>query len=97
MDFDLKSSLTFADFEGKTVFWDIDGTLAPYRFNGHVHSKDRPDHGMSDLEMKNHVFLSRLPSKHMQRIMWEVPAKQHVICGQYTSEVEYEDKQVWLD
>lgn len=29
-------SVRQSDLENKYVFWDIDGTLAPYRFNDHV-------------------------------------------------------------
>ena len=32
----LNGSVTKSDLENKYVFWDIDGTLAPYRFNNHV-------------------------------------------------------------
>lgn len=28
------------DLKDKYVFWDIDGTLAPYRFNGHTADPD---------------------------------------------------------
>lgn len=32
-------SIRKSDLEGKYVFWDIDGTLAPYRFNDHVQTQ----------------------------------------------------------
>ena len=36
MQFNLKSTLSKEDTKDKYIFWDIDGTLAPYRFNNHV-------------------------------------------------------------
>lgn len=32
-----------SDLENKYVFWDIDGTLAAYRFNGHVADPEGTD------------------------------------------------------
>lgn len=29
-------SIKLKDTKNKYIFWDIDGTLAPYRFNDHV-------------------------------------------------------------
>lgn len=40
-------SIRKSDLEGKYVFWDIDGTLAPYRFNDHVSDPDGTNNGMS--------------------------------------------------
>lgn len=37
------------DLKDKYVFWDIDGTLAPYRFNDHVAD---PDGSMNSLSLK---------------------------------------------
>ena len=36
----------------KYVFCDIDGTLAPYRFNDHVSDPDGTDNGMSLREIE---------------------------------------------
>jgi len=41
---------------GKTVFWDIDGTLAPYRFNNHVMAPDNFNQGMSIKEIEENIF-----------------------------------------
>lgn len=43
----------------KYVFWDIDGTLAPYRFNDHVSDPDGTDNGMSLREIEDDIFLTR--------------------------------------
>ena len=48
------------------MFWDIDGTLAPYRFNGHILDPNGTNNGMSLKEIEDGIFLDRKPSKHMQ-------------------------------
>lgn len=40
-------SISIKDTMGKIIFWDLDGTLAPYRFNGHVADPDGANTGMS--------------------------------------------------
>lgn len=47
------------DFKDRYVFWDVDGTLAPYRFNGHVADPDGSNNGMSLQEISDGVFLYR--------------------------------------
>lgn len=42
-------SIIKMDLKDKYVFWDIDGTLAPYRFNDHVAD---PDGSMNSLSLK---------------------------------------------
>lgn len=36
----VNGSITKKELKNKYVFWDIDGTLAPYRFNGHTGDPD---------------------------------------------------------
>jgi FMN phosphatase YigB (HAD superfamily) len=60
-------SIKLKDTKNKYIFWDIDGTLAPYRFNDHVGDPDGTENGMSIEEINEHVFLYRDPSRHMQR------------------------------
>ena len=49
-----------SDLENKYVFWDIDGTLAAYRFNGHVADSEGTDNGMSIKEIDDkHIWLDR--------------------------------------
>lgn len=35
------------NLRNKYIFWDIDGTLVEYRFNGHVSDPEGTDNGMS--------------------------------------------------
>lgn len=85
------------DLKNKYVFWDIDGTLAPYRFNGHTADPDGTNNGMSLEEIEDGVFLSRIPSRHMQHVVTTCEAKQHIIMGHCQVEKEMQDKQVWLN
>lgn len=52
-----RDMITKKDLENKYIFWDIDGTLAAYRFNGHVADPEGTDNGMSIKEIDNDIFL----------------------------------------
>lgn len=60
----------------KIVFWDIDGTLASYRFNGHVSSSDGSDNGKSLDEINEGIFLKRVPSRFMQNVLKSLDVKK---------------------
>ncbi len=85
------------DLENKYVFWDIDGTLAPYRFNDHVADPDGTDNGMSLKEIGDGIFLTREPSEHMQNVLNTCNAKENIVMGHCQVKKEMEDKQPWLD
>ena len=89
--------VSIQQLQNKYIFWDIDGTLAPYRFNGHIADPEGTANGMSLKEIKDGVFLSRAPSRHMQNIIKTCGAKQHIIMGHYQVEKERLDKEIWLD
>lgn len=89
-----KYFLTKSDFENKTVFWDIDGTLAPYRFNGKITAQPDDDH-IKNIE--NGIFLERPPSKLMTRILNNIPSKQNIILGHSCCQKEIDDKTIWVD
>lgn len=81
----------------KYIFWDIDGTLAPYRFNGHTADPEGTNNGMSLKEIDEHVFLCRAPSQHMQHVIDTCQAKQHLVMGHCQVKSEMQDKQIWLN
>lgn len=85
------------DLKNKYIFWDIDGTLAPYRFNDHIADPEGTNNGMSLKEIDEHVFLYRKPSQHMQKVVNTCGAKQHIIMGHYRVDEERQDKKLWLD
>lgn len=68
-DFPLQDEL-----KNKYIFWDIDGTLAAYRFNGHVSDPEGTDNGMSLKEIEdgffsreNHLIICRWYCLHVAR------------------------------
>ena len=91
-DFPLQGEL-----KDKYIFWDIDGTLAAYRFNGHVSDPEGTDNGMSLKEIEDGVFLKRKPSCHMQMVLATCGAKQNIVMGHCQVQKEMDDKQLWLD
>lgn len=93
----LHDNITKAGLEGKIVFWDIDGTLAPYRFNGHVGDPCGTNNGQSIEEVNAGIFYKRKPSKFMQRVVADCNAKQHIIMGHCQATKEMDDKHKWLD
>ena len=86
-----------SDLENKYVFWDIDGTLAPYRFNDHVSDPEGTNNGMSLKEISEHIFLTRKPSQHMMKVVYSCGAKRNFIMGHCQVQQEMDDKQLWLD
>ena len=82
---------------GKIVFWDIDGTLAPYRFNNHVTASDDFNQGMSIKEIEENIFLNRKPSRVMQNIIKNTNISKNIIMGHCINEKEISDKQKWLN
>ena len=62
-------SVSIKDLENKYVFWDIDGTLAPYRFNNHVADPTGTNNGMSLKEIEDGKGIP------MQNAVAEIEAK----------------------
>lgn len=90
-------SVKRSDLENKYVFWDIDGTLVPYRFNDHVADPDGTNNGMSLKEIDEHIFLMRKPSQHMMKVVYSCGARRNFIMSHCQNEQEMNDKQLWLD
>lgn len=95
--FDLKANICAEDTKDKVIFWDIDGTLAPYRYNGHVADPTGTSNGQSMYEIENGIFFDRIPSRHMQAVLRETQAREHIVMGHCICEKEVSDKQRWLD
>lgn len=85
------------NLRNKYIFWDIDGTLAAYRFNGHVSDPEGTDNGMSLKEIEDGVFLKRKPSRYMQSVLSACGAKQNIVMEHCQVQKETDDKQLWLD
>lgn len=97
MKFDKRESITKNETKGKYIFWDIDGTLAPYRFNNHVGDPNGTNNGQSLEEIENGIFFERKPSKHMQNVVSTCESKMNIIMGHSLNEKEIQDKHKWLD
>ncbi len=89
--------ITKKDLQNKYVFWDVDGTLAAYRFNDHVADPEGTENGMSLKEVEEGVFLEREPSLFMQKVVNECNSKCNIIMGHCLNQKELEDKNIWLD
>lgn len=90
-------NITIKDTKGKVIFWDIDGTLAAYRFNDHVADPtSNEQRGLAPDEIANGLYLNKTPSKHMQHVINTCQAKQHIIISHCQAKKLEEDKIVWL-
>lgn len=85
------------NMKGKYVFWDVDGVLAPYRFNNHVGDPNGTPNGMSLAEIDNGCFFNRRPSEFMQKVVAGCGSKENIIMGHYQVQKEADDKHKWLD
>lgn len=90
-------SITINNTKNKYIFWDIDGTLAPYRFYNHVGDPNGSNNGMSIEEIEKGIFLERKPSKHMQKVIKECQAKENIILSHCQIPKEIKDKEKWLE
>ena len=90
-------SITKNETQNKYIFWDLDGTLAPYRFNNHVSDPNGTKNGMSEQEIEDGIFLKRKPSRHMQQVLKTCMAKKNIIVGHCLNQKEINDKEKWLD
>ena len=87
------------DLRDKYVFFDIDGTLAAYRFNNHVGEPVVTDNGMNISDLSDGIFLKREPSKFIQKVVLDIKdVAREIICLSYcVSDRERVDKNLWLD
>lgn len=85
------------DLKDKYVFFDIDGTLAAYRFNDHVSDPLGTSNEMSILEIEDGIFFKRKPSLLMQKVLLENEAKENIALSYCLNEKERTDKNLWLD
>ena len=89
-----KDYLTKEDLKDKIIFWDIDGTLASYSFNGSLVGDD--GNGQKKADVENGVFYFRKPSKFMQKLLNDCEAREHIILGHCYCKKEKIDKLDWL-
>ena len=87
------------DLKDKYVFFDIDGTLAAYRFKDCVGESIVTNNGMNIQDLNDGIFFKRGPSKFMQKVVLDIKdVVREIICLSYcTSDRERIDKNLWLD
>ena len=90
-------SITKKETQNKYIFWDLDGTLAPYRFNNHISDPNGTKNGISEQEIEDGIFLKRKPSRHMQQVLKTCMSKRNIIVGHYLNVKEINDKEKWLN
>lgn len=91
-------TVTLDDLKDKVVFWDIDGVLAPYRWNDHLADPTgKTDNGQSVEEIENGCFLHRKPSVFMTNIVMTLPTKSNIVLSHCQNNTERADKNIWLD
>ena len=87
------------DLKDKYVFFDIDGTLAAYRFKDYVGESIVTNNGMNIQDLNDGIFFKRGPSKFMQKVVLDIKdVVREIICLSYcTSDRERIDNNLWLD
>ena len=91
-------TITLSETKGKYIFWDLDGVLAPYRFNGHLTDPTgKTQNGQSKKEIEEGCFLYRMPSTHMQHVLKTCQSAKNILLSHYWCEKEKEDKHKWID
>lgn len=89
--------IKYENLLNKIAFWDIDGTLAAYRFKGHiVDQQGNPDINFEDAINKG-LFYDRPPSKFMQRVLRFVPTEKNIVISHCCNDKEKADKIKWLN
>ncbi|MBO4692765.1 MAG: hypothetical protein J5659_00010 [Clostridia bacterium] len=95
--FNFHDSAKKPDFENKIVFWDLDGTLAPFRFNGHICDPDGSRHSVSLTEIDDGIYFERTPSKFMQKLLSDCNSRENLVITHCHADKEMRDKHKWLD
>lgn len=86
----LSGSVTVKDTKGKYVFWDVDGVLAPFRFDDCVWFTH-------ESVLNKDLFRLREPSRFMQKVVRFDESKKDIVLGHCRADKEIDDKNVWLD
>lgn len=84
--------------KNKYVFFDVDGTLAEYRFNNMIYSSKRPELGGQTLEelLFSDIFRKSRPLKNMQKLIGNLDTNKIFILGTIVTNKEAEQKYIWL-
>lgn len=92
----LDGSIKKDDLKDKYVFWGIDGTLAPYRLNGHISDPGGSGMPVSPADIRENIYMKRKPSSFMQMVLYTSGAKDHFAASVIRCGTEMMDKLSWL-
>lgn len=94
---DLQNTISLIDTKDKVIFWDLDGTLAPYRFDGQLELQDDATHSLYKAAIDKGVFTLRKPSKFMQDVVATCGSRKNVLISHYRIKEEIPAKDKWMD
>lgn len=85
--------------KGKYVFFDVDGTLAEYRFKDKLYSGKCPELGCQSLEdlLFSDLFYKSRPLKTMQNIVSNLESDKIFVLGTIVTNNEVNQKYKWLE
>lgn len=83
----------------KYVFFDVDGTLAEYRYNDLVYASRRPELGCQTLEnfLFSNYFYKARPLRTMQKIVSILDSNKIFVLGSIVTNNEIHQKYRWLN
>lgn len=88
----------FEKLKEKYVFFDVDGTLAEYRYKNVLYAGRCPELGCQSLEdlLFNDLFYRARPLKTMQKIIEKLDSDKVFILGTIATNNEVDQKYLWL-
>ena len=83
----------------KYVFFDVDGTLAEYRYDNKIYGGRCIELGCQSLEdlLFNNLFYTARPLKTMQKVVERLDSNKIFILGTIVTNNEIQQKYLWLE